>query len=38
MQKNKKIGDWGLGFDSTKPHGMLAIGNQPVKFLAFTVE
>ena len=25
-------------FDSTKPHGMLAIGNQPVKFLAFTVE
>jgi len=25
-------------FDSTKPHGMLAIGKQPVKFLAFTVE
>ena len=25
-------------FDSTKPHGMLAVGNQPVKFLAFTVE
>ncbi len=25
-------------FDSTKPHGMLAIGNKAVKFLAFTVE
>ena len=25
-------------FDSTKPHGMRAIGNQPVRFLAFTVE
>ncbi len=25
-------------FDSTKPHGMLAIGDKPVKFLAFTVE
>ena len=25
-------------FDSTKPHGMLAVGNKPVKFLAFTVE
>ena len=24
--------------DSTKPHGMLAIGNKAVKFLAFTVE
>lgn len=24
-------------FDSSKPHGMLAIGNQAVKFLAFTV-
>jgi len=25
-------------FDSTKPHGMLAKGDAPVKFLAFTVE
>ena len=25
-------------FDSTKPHGMLAVGDKPVKFLAFTVE
>lgn len=25
-------------FDATKPHGMLALGNKPVKFLAFTVE
>ena len=25
-------------FDSTKPHGMLAMGDKPVKFLAFTVE
>ena len=25
-------------FDSTKPHGMLAKGDRPVKFLAFTVE
>lgn len=25
-------------FDSTKPHGMRAIGQQAVKFLAFTVE
>ena len=25
-------------FDSTKPHGMLAIGNKAVKLLAFTVE
>ena len=25
-------------FDSSKPHGMLAVGDQPVKFLAFTVE
>jgi quercetin dioxygenase-like cupin family protein len=25
-------------FDSTKPHGMKAIGDKPVKFLAFTVE
>ena len=25
-------------FDSTKPHGMLAIGEKAVKFLAFTVE
>jgi quercetin dioxygenase-like cupin family protein len=25
-------------FDSTKPHGMKAIGNKAVKFLAFTVE
>ena len=25
-------------FDSTKPHGMLAVGDRPVKFLAFTVE
>jgi len=25
-------------FDSTKPHGMLAVGNKAVKFLAFTVE
>ena len=25
-------------FDSSKPHGMLAIGDKPVKFLAFTVE
>ncbi len=25
-------------FDSTKPHGMLAIGDKAVKFLAFTVE
>ncbi len=24
-------------FDSSKPHGMLAIGNKAVKFLAFTV-
>ena len=24
-------------FDSTKPHGMLAIGDKAVKFLAFTV-
>ena len=26
------------GDDSTKPHGMLAVGDKPVKFLAFTVE
>lgn len=25
-------------FDSTKPHGMRAIGNKAVRFLAFTVE
>ena len=25
-------------FNSTKPHGMKAIGKQPVRFLAFTVE
>ena len=25
-------------FDSTRPHGMRAIGDQPVRFLAFTVE
>ena len=25
-------------FDSSKPHGMLAKGDKPVKFLAFTVE
>ena len=25
-------------FDSTKPHGMLAVGDKPVRFLAFTVE
>ena len=25
-------------FDSSKPHGMLALGNKAVKFLAFTVE
>ena len=25
-------------FDSTKPHGMKAVGNKAVKFLAFTVE
>ena len=25
-------------FDATKPHGMLAVGDKPVKFLAFTVE
>ena len=25
-------------FDSSKPHGMLAKGDRPVKFLAFTVE
>ena len=25
-------------FDATKPHGMLAIGDKSVKFLAFTVE
>ena len=25
-------------FDSTKPHGMKAVGDKPVKFLAFTVE
>ena len=25
-------------FDATKPHGMLAVGERPVKFLAFTVE
>ena len=25
-------------FDSTKPHGMLAKGDKPVRFLAFTVE
>ena len=25
-------------FDSSKPHGMLAIGDKAVKFLAFTVE
>jgi quercetin dioxygenase-like cupin family protein len=25
-------------FDSTKPHGMRAIGERPVRFLAFTVE
>ena len=25
-------------FDSTKPHGMLAVGNKPVRFLAFTVD
>ena len=25
-------------FDATKPHGMLAGGDKPVKFLAFTVE
>jgi quercetin dioxygenase-like cupin family protein len=25
-------------FDSTKPHGMLAVGDRAVKFLAFTVE
>ena len=25
-------------FDSTKPHGMLAVGEKAVKFLAFTVE
>ena len=25
-------------FDSSQPHGMLARGNKPVKFLAFTVE
>jgi len=25
-------------FDSSTPHGMLAMGNKPVKFLAFTVE
>ena len=25
-------------FDATKPHGMLAIGDKAVKFLAFTVE
>ena len=25
-------------FDSTKPHGMLAIGDKAVRFLAFTVE
>ena len=25
-------------FDSSKPHGMLAVGDKPVKFLAFTVE
>jgi len=24
-------------FDSSKPHGMLAIGQKAVKFLAFTV-
>lgn len=25
-------------FDATKPHGMLAVGDKAVKFLAFTVE
>lgn len=25
-------------FDSSKPHGMLAVGNKAVRFLAFTVE
>ena len=25
-------------FDSTKPHGMKALGDKPVKFLAFSVE
>ena len=25
-------------FDSSKPHGMLAKGDKPVRFLAFTVE
>ena len=25
-------------FDSTKPHGMLAVGDKAVKFLAFTIE
>ena len=25
-------------FDSSKPNGMLAVGDKPVKFLAFTVE
>ena len=25
-------------FDSSKPHGMLAVGDKAVKFLAFTVE
>ena len=25
-------------FDSSKPHGMLAVGDKPVRFLAFTVE
>ena len=25
-------------FDSTKPHGMLTVGDKPVKFLAFTIE
>ena len=25
-------------FDSSKPHGMLAMGDKPVRFLAFTVE
>jgi len=25
-------------FDSSTPHGMLAVGDKPVKFLAFTVE
>ena len=25
-------------FDSTKPHGMLAVGDKAVRFLAFTVE